>query len=92
MCIQAGVQGSALPFLASTQREFDLSYSREQGWALQCVAGMVSSLLLWPSDAAVEERLTGWRKSHLIASLKAEVGREREAVTGGRSHARVLYR
>lgn len=44
----------------------------------QYLAGTLSSLLLWPSDAAAEGRLTVWRKSQLIASLKAEVGRERE--------------
>lgn len=78
VCILAGGQGSALPFPASTQQEFDLSYSTEHSWAWQYVAGTLSSLLLWPSDAAAEGRLTGWRKSQLIASLKAEVGRERE--------------
>ena len=33
VCILAGVQGSELPVPASTQWEFGLSYSREQGWA-----------------------------------------------------------
>lgn len=78
VCILAGVQGSELPFLASTQREFGLSYSREQGWASAVSGWDASSLLLWPSDVAAEGRLTVWRKSQLIASLKAEVGRERE--------------